>query len=88
MTSEDFAGNFEGSRFSAFFMFSHMINAKKIKKSVTKPSFLRLTCVREEVSSSELRKIVSFLFSASVFLCDDDCKKPVICGRNHSKYIF
>lgn len=88
MTSEDFAGNFEGSRFSAFFMFSHMINAKKIKKSVTKPSFLRLTCVREEVSSSELRKTISFLFSASVFLCDDDCKKSVVRRRDNSKYFF
>lgn len=42
----------------------------------------------EEVSSSGLRKIISFILYASVFVCYDNHKKSVLCRRNNSKYIF
>lgn len=65
-----------------------IIDFVKIKIFVTKLSFLRLTYEKKEVSSSGLRKIISFILSASVFLCYDNYKKSVFCRRNNSKHIF
>lgn len=40
---------------------------------VTKLFFLRLINVQKEVNRSELRKTISFILSAGVFLHNDNC---------------
>lgn len=67
-----------------------MGNNRKIFEKICNETIFSTTnlCRKKEVSSSELREIISFLLFASIFLCDDDHKESAACRRNYSEYVF